>query len=375
MPTTRELPAVSPTVSRIISVLTKRIQSGDYREGEWLPSERALADEFNVSRILIRAAVKELERQTLVSCAAYRRPLVRSRFPVAPPEAGTPSIALWIWPGYGWPGSAMMIHGVQEALGERYRLVLGNTTGNGNEPMVAAEARFLRRVCQDRDIRGIILSFMGTEINRSYLEPLRASGIPLVFLDHNPPSGFDADYVGVNNKRGAEQAVRHLLSLGHTRIGHVSNDAPFSTVAERHAGYRRALERAGIPYRPEFVVRDPGPSDPEKGCGEVIARLLDQPEPPTALFAVNDITAYRTIYALRERGLRVPEDVSVVGFDGIERWMPAAPFLTTMYQPFDEIGAQAVELLTERIERGPETPYRHVIMDVPLVIQNSTRRR
>ncbi len=370
-------PTMSPTVSRIVSALKDRIRSGEYKQGDWLPPERALATEFQVSRILIRAAVKELERQHLVTCSIHRRPLVQgvSRAEAETPLAASRSLALWIWPSPTWPGSALILQGIQEALGSEFRLVVGTATGETWEEMYAQEARFLQQVHRDRDVEGLIISYMGGSTNLPYLENLRAVNIPMVFLDHLPPMGFEADYVGVNNKRAAEQAVRHLVTSGHRRIAHVSNFDTLSTVAERLAGYRRALESAEIPFCPELVEQDPGPSsdDPEEGCEALIGRLLSLPDPPTAIFAVHDVIAYRVMAALRARGLRVPEDISLVGFDGIERWMPSRPFLTTMYQPFETMGAQAMDLLRERLQEGPKTVYKHAILEARLAVHESTR--
>jgi len=264
MKTAIEVPSVSPTVARIVSVLKERVEAGVYPVGEWLPTERMLAGEFGVSRILIRSAVKELERRQLVVCHPNCRPLVRGDAAPAPPAtlplsaAARKSLALWIWPQPSWPGSAMLIRGIQEGAGRAYRLVLEAPEDWNDLP--TAEARFLRQVAEERgDVEGILLSYMGRQANLPHLEAIRAAGVPMVFLDHRPPDGLGADYVGVDNRRGAEQIVGHLLSLGHRSIAHLSNFDDISTVAERLAGYRRALERARVPLRPELVRKDPGP--------------------------------------------------------------------------------------------------------------------
>jgi LacI family transcriptional regulator len=371
-------PTLSPTVGRIVSALHDRIATGAYAPGEWLPTERALATEFNVSRILIRSAVKELERRHLVVCHPNCRPLVRSALPSAPAPrsaavAARRSLALYIWPQPSWPGSAAILRGIQETVGREYRVVLESPEDWNDLP--AGEVRFLEHVVADRDVEGILLSYVGHHANLSRLEAVREAGVAMVFLDHRPPDGFPADYVGVDNRRGAEQIVRHLLSHGHRSIGHVSNHDAISTVEERLAGYRRALEKTGIPFRPELVQRDPGPppgGSADEGCEAMVEYWMNLPDPPTALFVVSDIVAYRVIHALRARGLRVPEDISVAGFDGIERWTPGPPFLTTVHQPFDRMGTVGVELLMDRIASGPDAPYRHVILDVPFVANRST---
>jgi LacI family transcriptional regulator len=368
--------SVSPTVSRIVVTLAERIRTGVYLAGEWLPSERELAADFKVSRILIRAAIKELERQQLIICAANRRPVVNrfSGVEVAPPGPRR-SLAVWIWPDATWPPTGMVLAGIQAALGNEFRLVLGNSTGVSWDESFTSEARFLDQVCEDRDIEGLILGYMGGQRNRPQLEALRAANIAMVFVDHLPPEGFQADYVGVNNRYGMEQAAKYLLSIGHRNIAYVSNYDNLSTVDERLAGYRRALDRAGIAQRASFIERDPGPSgaDPMEGCEPLVERLLGLADPPTAICAVNDVVAHRVIAALRAHGTRVPEDISVIGFDGIERWAPMHPFLSTLQQPFRRMGEQAVELVVDRLQNGHVPPYKHVILDVELVVHSSTR--
>jgi len=161
--------------------------------------------------------------------------------------------------------------------------------------------------------------------------------------------------------------------MGHHKIAYMSNLDAASTVTERLAGYRRALAHAGIAYRDALVQRDPGDGDSGIGCDESVIALLKLPDPPTAICAVNDVVALRVIEALSAQGLEVPADMSVVGFDGIERWAPTMPFLTTVQQPFERIGEQAVELLLERIENGPDAPYKHVVLDVEFAVHRSTR--
>jgi len=161
--------------------------------------------------------------------------------------------------------------------------------------------------------------------------------------------------------------VNHLVSLGHRNIAHITNIEKVSTVGERLEGYRRALSSAGIPYRPELVVKYS-----ETGYAAVVRSLMSQSNRPTAVFAVNDLAATELIDLLREMGYRVPQDVAVAGFDGTDNWGNEAPFLTTAVQPFDRIGAQAVRLLTKRLESGPPSPYRHVLLDAPLAIGPST---
>jgi len=373
--------STSPTVNRIAVSLEERIAKGVYKPGQWLPTERALADEFQVSRIVVRSAIKEVERRNLVICSSRCRPLARNTRVETP--ASTPSVAkvrrtlaLWIWPNPTWPGSMMIAKGIRRSLDhDDFRLILESAMGDTTDDLLRSEDRFLRRISDDRDMEGVMLWYLGAEVNRPALQALRDANIPMVFLDRRPPAGFDADYVGVDNMRAAEHAVKHLINMGHRSIAHVTNLDTASTIAERLAGYTRALEKAHIEYHPEFVVHDTG-SQPDDidSCVSIVAPLFDRPNPPTAIFAVNDEVALRVVAAIKQLGLRIPEDIAVAGFDGIRRWTPESAFLTTVYQPFERMGEQAVDLLLERIESGPEGSYKHILLDAPLHIGSSSRK-
>jgi DNA-binding LacI/PurR family transcriptional regulator len=379
--------ALSPSVDHIASVLEERVRSGAYPRGRWLPSERELAGEFGVSRVTIRQVIDEMERRELISRSARCRPLVRPL--TNGQEAGVErvqgglsgkrrSVALWLWPDNNDPGSARILRGIRRVLNpDDYRLMLEFPHGGEQEHPEKPEAAFLRRILADSDIEGLILWYLGGEQNLPVLNEVRAAGIPIVFLDRQPPEGFDADYVGVDNAESAAAATRHLLSRGHRNIIHVTNSERVSTVAERLDGYRRALSLAGIPFRPDFVLRDTGPSlsDPYHGCrraAEEIVRLRAGSHPPTGIFAVNDHTALILIETLRECGLRVPEDIALVGFDGVERDRPGLSFLTTVQQPFERMGSRAVELLLDRRRLGPAAPIKHIVLEAGLYIGGST---
>ncbi len=372
-----ETPLLTPTVLKVTSSLIERIRSGEYQENDWLPAERDLASEFGVSRIIIRSALRELEAQNYIVCKAHHRPRVRSAGPHRHQRIARTShtLGLWIYPDPSWQGSALIIRGIQETLGHDWRLVLGSPTDLSKNAIVQAERRFLQQVLQDGDIEGLILNYQGGESNLSMLEQIRNTALPMVLLDSLPPSCFEVDYVGVDNRRAMERNVRHLLELGHKRIAYVSNYDSISTVQERLEGYRCALQNAGIDLDPDLIMQDPGPAgeDAREGCESLVKQLLNLPSPPTAIAALNDITAFRVIHALRLSGLQVPADVSVTGFDGIERWLPCTPTLTTAYQPFTRIGAEAVQLLRRRLREGENTPFSHVILQTRLLAHTSTR--
>lgn len=368
---------VSPSVVVIASTLRKRVLAGEYRDNGWLPTERELAEEFGVSRTIVRRAIEELERQGLVVRSPRCRPVVKRQTTAAPStQARRLTLGLWLWPNATFPGASAILRGIYKTLdANRYRLIVESPVDTDWRAVVQSEAQFLERVTRDTDVAGVILWYLGGDANLPVLQHVRSAGIPLVFLDRRPPEGFLADYVGVDNRNAAAQLVRHLISKGHRTIAHITNVDNASTVHERLQGYKDALLEAGIPFRPELVLTDTGTAEPgyQDVYESLAAQLMNVPETPTAVFCVHDVLALRLIDALRARGVRVPEDVAVAGFDGLERWLPGAPSLTTANQPFERIGEWAARLLLQRMEEGDRGVYQHVLLEAPISIHASTR--
>jgi DNA-binding LacI/PurR family transcriptional regulator len=187
-------------------------------------------------------------------------------------------------------------------------------------------------------------------------------GVPLVVVDEPRLDGHA--FVGIEDRHGARLAVEHLLALGHRRFALLTAAAPSITFLERVAGYRDALDAAGIDW--ERVPRFELPANlPERGLEGARLALESTPR-PTALVAATDQLALGAIEAAREAGLRVPEDVSIVGFDDLPGAAWARPALTTVRQPLFEKGEVAGRLLTAGAEP------REVILPIEVVVRGST---
>ncbi|MEW6228294.1 MAG: substrate-binding domain-containing protein, partial [Bacillota bacterium] len=194
--------------------------------------------------------------------------------------------------------------------------------------------------------------------------------IPFVFLG-NPGGDDNICWVDGDNKAGTEMAVGHLLSLGHTRIACISGPPDQTATFRRLDGYRAALERHLIPYSEALVAQG---DFTEPGGYRAMAELLDRRLDVTAVFASNDMMAIGAIKAINQRGLRVPEDVAVAGFDGIVLGSYVTPALTTVTQPIYRLGQAAAELLIKLVNR--ETPEeRHVMFPLTLTVRESTGHR
>ena len=201
------------------------------------------------------------------------------------------------------------------------------------------------------------------------LESFTKFKIPSMTVDFEPQEKVEGLYgvVRSDNAAGAEMAVTHLHSLGHTRIAHIAGLSRTSAAIGRLDGYRIALERLGLPYRDEYVVE----SDFRYGTGcAAMRKLLALPEPPDAVFAASDMSALGAIRAVRELGRRVPDDVAIVGYDDILFASLSTPTLTTVRQDKDKLGELACGALIELVEgRASSLPQR--VLPVELIVRES----
>ena len=201
------------------------------------------------------------------------------------------------------------------------------------------------------------------------LADLRARGYPFVVVDPRTALPPDIAAVSAAHMAGARTATEHLLQLGHTRIAAIAGPLNWIATNDRLLGYRAALAAAGR-LAPESLVREGG--EPTVAHGREAARaLFGLPEPPTAIVAFNDKIAIGAMEAATERGLRVPADVSVVGFDDLELSRVVAPRLTTVRQPLEEMARLGVQLLLRLIDGG-EIDTLHIELATELVPRAST---
>jgi LacI family transcriptional regulator len=200
------------------------------------------------------------------------------------------------------------------------------------------------------------------------LHELETRGFPFVIVDSRQPLADDLPAVYAAHLAGARAATDHLLGLGHRRIAIITGPSGWFATEERVNGYHAALISAGVPSIPELVV--PGNFEIESGRAAAHT-LLALPDPPTAIFASNDNMAVGAVQAARERGLSVPENLSVVGFDDADISRIVSPALTTVRQPLEEMGRMAVSLLTRLIE-GQRVETLRVELATRLVLRDST---
>ena len=201
----------------------------------------------------------------------------------------------------------------------------------------------------------------------TYLDSLIRQGFPYMLVDHQG-SGDYRRSVGATNFQGAYDATRHLIELGHRRIGHIAGTAALGCAQDRVAGYRAALNAAGLPADPALIAQ--GDFFQPSGFGGA-DRLLALPDRPTAIFAANDDMAFGVLEAARLRGLSIPADLSVIGFDDVPQTSIIHPPLTTVRQPLEQMGRVAAERLLELIE-DPELTVGRVVLPTELIVRHST---
>jgi LacI family transcriptional regulator len=217
-------------------------------------------------------------------------------------------------------------------------------------------------------VEGVLIAPVGDR-SRPNVRVLNRNKVPFVLVDRSI-AGFDADLVQGDSVGGARQLVEHLIELGHRRIGMVTETADVSTARDRLQGYREALVRAGIEPDPELVVESSA-IDPESAAGATL-RLLGLPDPPTAIFAVNNIAVVGVVEAARQEGFEIPRDLALVCFDDIEHVSRLYPFLTVMAQPAETFGTIATQLLLDRLSGRVGQRRRIVVLPADFIVRESS---
>ena len=200
----------------------------------------------------------------------------------------------------------------------------------------------------------------------SYIETLQRRNFPYVLIDHR---GIDQDgpAVGVTNWQGAYDATSYLIELGHQRIGFITGALDIGCSLDRLEGYKAALKEHQLPFDPELVQEGDFLQPRAYACTNELLSLTNR---PTAIFASNDISAFGAMEAVREYGLRMPEDISIIGFDDIPQASNVHPALTTVRQPLEEMGRKATQMLLQYLSSA-KTEVEKVQLPTKLIIRES----
>lgn len=353
--------------------LRERILQGDYPADSYLPSERALAVEWNASRQTVRQALLQLRREELVASEHGRgnRVLQESAAEASNELSVAPYAKLAALVIYDIThGGAMSIcQGAASAIQqEGYHLIVAEVAAHVARRAEEEAAQI--RALIDKGVRGLLIYAEPTDKNRGLLLEAMSKGMSVVQIDRYL-AGLPCDYVGVENVAAAEEMTEHLMRGGHNRIAFLSFHNAASTCRERLQGYRNALYRRGLPVEEDLVAY----CDPRKEKFAEITRIIREwaasPDPPTAIFAVNDEVALEASKALNALGASLPRQMALVGFDNLPATALVSPALTTVAQPFYDLGRAAAQLLLSRLQNDFAGEPRTVRLPTRLVVRQS----
>lgn len=242
-----------------------------------------------------------------------------------------------------------VVRAVEDALQPHgFAVFLCNTDENPER-----EALYLELLA-DEQVAGVILT--PTQADAGRYEGFAGSGIPLVVIDREI-AGLEVDTVVSDNLEAARRAVLQLVAAGHTRVGAVLSDLSITTGQLRFDGYRQALAEAGLAFDPAWAAF----GKPVEAVGSELARrVLEHPDPPTALFTGSKLLTLGALHYLWDRGVRVPGEVALAAFDALD-WLPGTPEMLSVTQPAYEIGRRAAGLLLARFEHPGRAPERFVL--------------
>jgi LacI family transcriptional regulator len=254
-----------------------------------------------------------------------------------------------------------VVRGAEDmAFSNGYRLVLCNTDNDHTKEL--AHLKELRTFLPSGLI---VIPSDFSDLTRES-DSYRKSGAAVVCVDRLPPR-WQGDSVTADNEMGSYRATRHLLQLGHRQIAMITGPLRLTNAEQRLKGFRRAMKKQGIEIGPEYIQET---SFDIRG-GRIKAQLLLRMVPaPTAIFAGNDMIAMGVLHAIRDLGLRCPDDVSVIGFDDLDFAALMNPSLSSVYQPGYQLGVNAARILLDHV-KGEDRPPQHIVLETELKLRES----
>ena len=259
------------------------------------------------------------------------------------------------------PFFAQLARGVEDAIWEHgYALFLANTDEN-----LERENAILTAL-QEKRVDGLVLVPASSRYS-SARNALINQGIPIILLDR-ASDGLETDTILVDNRQGAYTAVSHLIELGHRRIGMIVDNLDITTNEERIAGYRSALVDHNLTVE-ENLIKSCQFS--QQSAYTLALEMLRRPDRPSALFTAYNLISIGTLIAIHDSGLRIPEDISIVGFDDVEWNQVISPKLTATAQPVYEMGKVAGERLIARL-KGDKSPPLEIRLKTRFIVRDSS---
>jgi GntR family transcriptional regulator of arabinose operon len=357
----------APKYQQVFESLSKDILSGKYQPGQKLPSEAALVQQFQTSRITVGRSLRELKHRGMVERIAGSGTYVRQThsadsglvFGLLIPDLGQTEIFEPICRGIATAPQA-----------SRHALLWGHTTLGASSPQEQA-----LELCSDyirRRVAGVFFAPLETgpgvqQTNLTIVSRLEQARIPIVLLDRCVlpyPNRVHHDLVGIDNRRAGYLATNHLLNLGLQRLSVLAYSGGAPTVEARIAGFREAILAHGLNLEQNPVTRL------DEISQATIRPLLDKEAGVQGFLCVNDHTAGELLHVLLSLGQRIPQDLRIVGIDDVEYASLLPVPLTTVHQPCREIGEAAMAAMLDRVER-PGMFVRDILIECRLVIRES----
>ncbi len=348
---------------QIVDDISRQIALGKIKPGEKIRSQSILAREYGVSLITIKKALYELIREGLLYSRVGKGTYVSEASPLTE-QREFKSIG-FVLTDMNSPFFSRILKSVEKGVSEYgYSLMLSSSENR------LEKEEYLIQDYRDLGVRGLIIASMSHIYTATpAIRQLDKEGFPYVVVSYiTDPDIF---FVGTDHELGGYLACNHLITSGYKRIGFINGEIGNLCGEARFQGYRRALEENRISLKKEYLYNLPRGgewNDFQSGyeIGQFFSQTTDRPQ---AVFAYNDLTALGFQKAVMEKGLRIPEDIAVVGFDNIDASGTAPIPLTTVHQPTEQIGSLAVKVLADQ-QKG-EVAQKRYILKPELVIRES----
>jgi len=350
--------------AQIYDIIKSEIVSNKLKVDQKLPPQKELATLHNVSMITIKKALHDLIRNGYLYSKVGNGTFVAKRSMVL--NFNKQKAIGLVLVDLKSPFFSLIMQSIEEQVSQKeYTLLLSKSSGSVEREKILIENLI------NTGVEGLIIASMSHEhYSTEILKKLQKEDFPFVMVSYIEDK--DICYIGTDNEAGGYMAAQHLIDIGRKKIGYINGEVGNLVGEHRKKGFLKALRENRIPFKKEFEYRLELKyewNDFESGykIGKSFAQLTERPD---AIFAYNDLSALGFMKAVLEAGLKVPEDVAIVGFDDIERCQYAPVQLTTIHQPTVEIGVQAVDLLIRRMNK--EKTFSWVGLKPTLIVRQST---
>jgi DNA-binding LacI/PurR family transcriptional regulator len=361
-----------PKFKRLINLLRQEIVNSKLTPGDKFLTELEIAEKYNVSRGIVREAIQSLVHEGLVTRTAGKGTFITAPEQRANKQIKSINILL------PYMNASDFISKINRAIEDTafnrdYQVTVSNTSNNFEKL-----DKYFDQIINNQSSAGIIFIPLHTKLvndgNLSFIKKVQEHNLPLVIVDRLPLTEnqpLDFDYVLTDNFHGGYIGTKHLIELGHERIGYIG-DFVLSSAQDRFNGYKKALEENNIPFDVNLTNRTEQLCEWDKQ-GKITGQLMSLTNPPTAIFAEHDGLAQNVLDNLYRMGMKVPDDISLIGYDDLDFSEGLFVPLTTVRQPINQEGTLATEILLDKIE-GKTKELKQVVLPVELIVRKSTAK-